>query len=131
MRSRKDSFLQDEMRHPYVRETPDQMKAIEAVKADMESPSRDGSSGCGDVGFGKRKSLFSCSIKAVADSKQVAVLVPTTVLSHQHYNTQETSGGCLPIEYISRMKKSADIGRILKIWKGKVDIIIRDASFDK
>lgn len=108
-------------------ETPDQMKAIEAVKADMESPHVMDRLVCGDVGFGKTEVAIRAAFKAVADSKQVAVLVPTTVLAYQHYNTfkKRLEGMPCRIEYISRMKKGADIKRILKdLEAGKVDIII-------
>ena len=124
----KDSFLQDEMEASFMyEETPDQMKAIEAVKADMESPHVMDRLVCGDVGFGKTEVAIRAAFKAVADSKQVAVLVPTTVLAYQHYNTfkKRLEGMPCRIEYISRMKKSADIKRILKdLEAGKVDIII-------
>ena len=108
----KDSFLQDEMEASFMyEETPDQMKAIEAVKADMESPHVMDRLVCGDVGFGKTEVAIRAAFKAVADSKQVAVLVPTTVLAYQHYNTfkKRLEGMPCRIEYISRMKKSADI----------------------
>ena len=99
----KDSFLQDEMEASFMyEETPDQMKAIEAVKADMESPHVMDRLVCGDVGFGKTEVAIRAAFKAVADSKQVAVLVPTTVLAYQHYNTfkKRLEGMPCRIEYI-------------------------------
>lgn len=124
----KDSYLQEEMEVSFMYdETPDQMKAIEAVKADMEQPRVMDRLVCGDVGFGKTEVAVRAAFKAVADSKQVAVLVPTTVLAYQHYNTfsKRLEGMPCRIEYISRMKKSGDIKKILKELKeGKVDIII-------
>lgn len=124
----KDSFLQEEMEASFMyEETPDQMKAIEAVKSDMEHPQVMDRLVCGDVGFGKTEVAIRAAFKAVADSKQVAVLVPTTILAYQHYNTfvKRLEGMPCRVEYISRMKKSADIKRILTDLKdGKVDIII-------
>lgn len=124
----KDSYLQEEMEVSFMYdETPDQMKAIEAVKADMEQPQVMDRLICGDVGFGKTEVAIRAAFKAVADSKQVAVLVPTTVLAFQHYNTfsKRLEGMPCRIEYISRMKKSSDIKRILnELKEGKIDIII-------
>ena len=124
----KDSYLQEEMEASFMyEETPDQMKAIEAVKADMESPHVMDRLICGDVGFGKTEVAIRAAFKAVADSKQVAVLVPTTVLAYQHYNTfaKRLAGMPCRIEYISRMKKSSETKQVLKdLSEGKVDIII-------
>lgn len=124
----KDSYLQEEMEASFMyEETPDQMKAIEAVKQDMERPQVMDRLVCGDVGFGKTEVAIRAAFKAVADSKQVAVLVPTTVLAYQHYNTfvKRLEGMPCRVEYISRMKKSSEIKKILKDLKeGKVDIII-------
>ncbi len=124
----KDSYLQQEMEASFMYdETPDQMKAIEAVKVDMEQPRVMDRLVCGDVGFGKTEVAIRAAFKAVADSKQVAVLVPTTVLAYQHYHTfsQRLEGMPCRIEYISRMKKSGDIKKILQELKeGKVDIVI-------
>lgn len=123
-----DSYLQEEMEVSFMYdETPDQMKAIEAVKADMERPVVMDRLVCGDVGFGKTEVAIRAAFKAVADSKQVAVLVPTTVLAYQHYHTftKRLEGMPCRIEYISRMKRSSEIQRILKELKeGKVDIVI-------
>ncbi len=124
----KDSYLQEEMEASFMyEETPDQIKAIEAVKSDMEHPQVMDRLVCGDVGFGKTEIAIRAAFKAVTDSKQVAVLVPTTVLAYQHYNTfsKRLEGMPCRVEYISRMKKSADIKRVLDDLKnGKVDIII-------
>lgn len=124
----KDSYLQEELEVSFMYdETPDQMKAIEAVKADMEKPQVMDRLVCGDVGFGKTEVAIRAAFKAVADSKQVAVLVPTTVLAYQHYNTfsKRLEGMPCRIEYISRMKKNGEVKKVLKELKeGKVDIII-------
>lgn len=124
----KDSYLQEEMEVSFMYdETPDQIKAIEAVKADMEKPQVMDRLICGDVGFGKTEVAIRAAFKAVADSKQVAVLVPTTVLAYQHYHTfsRRLEGMPCRVEYISRMKKSGEIKKILNDLKeGKVDIII-------
>lgn len=124
----KDSYLQEEMEASFMyEETPDQMKAIEAVKSDMEHPQVMDRLVCGDVGFGKTEVAIRAAFKAVADSKQVAVLVPTTVLAYQHYNTFTKRLEGLPcrVEYISRMKKAGDVKKILvDLKEGKVDIVI-------
>lgn len=124
----KDSYLQEEMEASFMyEETPDQMKAIEAVKQDMERPEVMDRLVCGDVGFGKTEVAIRAAFKAVADSKQVAVLVPTTILAFQHYNTftERLKGMPCRVEYVSRMKKPSEITAILKDLKeGKVDIII-------
>lgn len=124
----KDSYLQEEMEVSFMYdETPDQMKAIEAVKTDMEKPQVMDRLVCGDVGFGKTEVAIRAAFKAVADSKQVAVLVPTTVLAYQHYHTfrKRLEGMPCRVEYLSRMKKSSEIKKILKeLQEGKVDIII-------
>ncbi len=124
----RDSYLQEEMEASFMyEETPDQMKAIEAVKSDMEHPLVMDRLVCGDVGFGKTEVAIRAAFKAVADNKQVAVLVPTTILAYQHYNTfvKRLEGMPCRVEYVSRMKKSGEIKKILNDLKeGKVDIII-------
>ena len=108
-------------------ETEDQDLAIEATKKDMESTKIMDRLICGDVGFGKTEVAIRAAFKAVADSKQVAVLVPTTVLAYQHYHTfsRRLEGMPCRVEYISRMKKPGEIKKILNDLKeGKVDIII-------
>lgn len=124
----KDSYLQEEMEASFMyEETPDQMKAIEDVKTDMERPQVMDRLVCGDVGFGKTEVAIRAAFKAVADSKQVAVLVPTTILAYQHYHTfcKRLEGMPCRVEYISRMRKAGDIKKVLQDLKdGKVDIII-------
>ena len=123
-----DSFLQQEFESSFqYEETPDQIKAVEAVKKDMESSWPMDRLVCGDVGFGKTEVAMRAAFKAVADSKQVAVLVPTTILALQHYNTFRDRLRNFPcnIDYISRLrtpKEVADITERLK--NGKIDIII-------
>lgn len=123
-----DSYLQDEMEASFIyEETPDQLKAIEAVKNDMQRARVMDRLVCGDVGFGKTEVAMRAAFKAVCDGKQVAVLVPTTVLAFQHYNSFKARLHELPcrVDYISRMRKNADIKKTLKDLKeGKVDIII-------
>lgn len=123
-----DSFLQQEFESSFqYEETPDQIKAVEAVKKDMESSWPMDRLVCGDVGFGKTEVAMRAAFKAVADSKQVAVLVPTTILALQHYNTFKDRLRNFPcnIDYISRLrtpKEVADITERLK--NGKIDIIV-------
>jgi len=123
-----DSYLQEELEASFIYEdTPDQYKATLDVKRDMESDSPMDRLVCGDVGFGKTEIAIRAAFKAVADSKQVAVLVPTTVLAFQHYNTfiKRLEGMPCRVEYISRMRRPADIKAVLKdVEAGKVDIII-------
>jgi transcription-repair coupling factor (superfamily II helicase) len=123
-----DTYLQDELEASFVFEdTPDQMKATSAVKEDMESAVPMDRLVCGDVGFGKTEVAIRASFKAVADSRQVAVLVPTTILAMQHYNTFRERLRNFPcnIDYISRLRKPAEIKEALrKLEEGKVDILI-------
>ena len=123
-----DSYLQDEMEAMFMyEETPDQLKAIQAVKQDMEQARVMDRLVCGDVGFGKTEVAMRAAFKAACDGKQVALLVPTTVLAYQHYNSFKKRLENLPcrVDYISRMRKPADIKRTLTDLKdGKVDIII-------
>ncbi|MDR1415082.1 MAG: DEAD/DEAH box helicase, partial [Odoribacteraceae bacterium] len=124
----KDTYLQEEMEASFMyEETPDQMKAIEAVKGDMEEPRVMDRLVCGDVGFGKTEVAIRAAFKAVADSKQVAVLVPTTILAYQHYHTfsKRLEGMPCRVEYISRMRKSETVKQIIsKLKTGEVDIVI-------
>ena len=111
---------------PYE-ETPDQMKAVEDVKADMESEKPMERLICGDVGFGKTEVAMRAAFKAVVDGKQVAVLVPTTVLAEQHYETFSERFKDYPvnIEVLSRFKSRKEQKRILEaLKKGDVDIVI-------
>ena len=123
-----DSYLQRELEASFIYEdTPDQEKATADVKRDMESPHPMDRLVCGDVGFGKTEVAIRAAFKAVADSKQVAVLVPTTILALQHYRTfsERLKGFPANIDYINRFKTSKQIKETLKkLEEGKVDIII-------
>lgn len=123
-----DSFLQHELEASFMYEdTPDQYKSITAVKADMEQEYPMDRLVCGDVGFGKTEIAIRASFKAVADNKQVAVLVPTTILSLQHYRSFSKRLKEFPckIEYISRLKSPKEIREISdKLKSGEIDIII-------
>ena len=123
-----DSYLQHELEASFIYEdTPDQLKATQAIKADMESPRPMDRLVCGDVGFGKTEIAIRAAFKAATDSKQVAVLVPTTVLAMQHYRTFSQRLKDLPVrvEFISRAKKTKDVKQILAdLEAGKIDILI-------
>lgn len=123
-----DSYLQHELEAGFIYEdTPDQLRATQAVKADMESDRPMDRLICGDVGFGKTEIAVRAAFKAATDSKQVAVLVPTTVLALQHYNTFSSRLKDLPVrvEFLSRAKKPKEIKQILAdLEAGKIDILI-------
>ena len=123
-----DSYLQHELEASFIYEdTPDQLKATQDVKADMESARPMDRLICGDVGFGKTEIAIRAAFKAATDSKQTAVLVPTTVLAMQHYHTFSERLKDLPVrvEFISRAKKPKEVKQILAdLEAGKVDIII-------
>ena len=123
-----DSYLQRELEASFIYEdTPDQLTASVAVKADMEAAHPMDRLVCGDVGFGKTEIAIRAAFKSAADSKQTAVLVPTTILALQHYKTftSRLKGFPCNIEYISRYKKAAEQKQILsKLAEGKIDIII-------
>ncbi len=123
-----DTFMQNELEASFIYEdTPDQEKATAAVKEDMEKMVPMDRLICGDVGFGKTEIAIRAAFKAVADSKQVAVLVPTTILALQHFKTFSDRLENFParIEYVSRLKSTAGIKKTLKEnAEGKVDIII-------
>ena len=123
-----DSYLQHELEAGFMYEdTPDQVKAMESIKADMESARPMDRLVCGDVGFGKTEIAIRAAFKAAADSKQTAVLVPTTVLAMQHYHTFRERLKDLPVrvEFISRAKKPKEVKQILEdLEQGKIDIII-------
>ena len=123
-----DSFLQHELEASFLYEdTPDQLKATQEVKADMESDRPMDRLVCGDVGFGKTEVAVRAAFKAVTDNKQVAVLVPTTVLAFQHFQTfsRRLEGMPCKVEYLSRARSAKDTSRILKeLAEGKVDILI-------
>lgn len=123
-----DSFMQHELEASFIYEdTPDQMKATADVKADMENDRPMDRLICGDVGFGKTEVAIRAAFKAVSDNKQVAVLVPTTVLAFQHYQTFSERLKDFPcrIEYISRARTAKEIRETLKDLKeGNTNIII-------
>ena len=111
---------------PYI-ETPDQLKAIEQVKADMESPRPMDRLLCGDVGYGKTEVALRAAFKAVAGGKQVAVLVPTTVLAQQHYDTFRERLATFPVnvEMLSRFRSQKEQTDIIKrLAEKQVDIVI-------
>lgn len=123
-----DSYLQTELEASFIYEdTPDQVKSTIAVKEDMEKDIPMDRLVCGDVGFGKTEIAIRAAFKAVADSKQVAVLVPTTILALQHYKTFSDRLRDFParVEYISRLRNAAQLKEVLEDTKnGKVDILI-------
>lgn len=123
-----DSFLQRELEASFLYEdTPDQSKATADVKADMESARPMDRLVCGDVGFGKTEVAVRAAFKAVADNKQVAVLVPTTVLAYQHFQTfaERLKGMPCRVEYLSRARTAAQTKSIIKgLAQGEVNILI-------
>jgi len=111
---------------PYA-ETPDQLTCIDQIKADMEKPKVMDRLLCGDVGYGKTEVALRAAFKAVMDSKQVAILAPTTVLAQQHYNTvlNRTEPYGVRCEVLSRFRTAAEQNKIKKkLIEGKVDIIV-------
>jgi len=123
-----DSYLQTELEASFIYEdTPDQLKTTQEVKTDMENDVPMDRLVCGDVGFGKTEVAIRAAFKAVADSKQVAILVPTTVLALQHFNTFSERLTDMPctVDYINRFKTSKDLKTTLqKVKEGKIDILI-------
>ncbi len=123
-----DSYLQTELEASFIYEdTPDQVKATQAVKEDMEREMPMDRLVCGDVGFGKTEIAIRGAFKAVADSKQVAVLVPTTILALQHFKTfsERLTDFPVRIEYISRLRPAGEVRKILKaVEAGAIDILI-------
>ena len=123
-----DGYLQHELEASFLYEdTPDQNKATMDVKADMESARPMDRLVCGDVGFGKTEVAIRAAFKAACDSKQVAVLVPTTVLAFQHYQTFKSRLGELPVrvDYLSRARSAKETRLVLKdLEDGKIDILI-------
>lgn len=135
-----DSYLQTELEASFFYEdTPDQGKATADVKRDMESPAPMDRLVCGDVGFGKTEIAVRAAFKAVADNKQAAILVPTTILAFQHYNTFKDRLKDFPctVDYINRFKSAKEKKETFKrLEEGKIDIIIgthallgKDAKF--
>ena len=123
-----DTYLQKELEASFMYEdTPDQLKATVDLKGGMEAEFPMDRLVCGDVGFGKTEVAIRAAFKAVSDSKQVAVLVPTTVLAFQHYNTFKNRLKEFPcsVDYISRFRTAAEQTRILKqLREGSLDIVI-------
>ena len=123
-----DTFMQQELESSFMYEdTPDQEKAVYAVKRDMEDDCPMDRLVCGDVGFGKTEVAVRAAFKAVADSKQVAVLVPTTILALQHFKTFQSRLKDFPcnIDYVSRLRTAKEISEIQKKLKsGALDIVI-------
>lgn len=123
-----DSYLQHELEASFIYEdTPDQLTATQAVKADMESPRPMDRLICGDVGFGKTEIAIRAAFKAATDGKQTAVLVPTTVLAYQHFNTFSERLKDFPVrvDYLSRARTAKETKQILAdLEEGKIDIVI-------
>ena len=123
-----DTFMQHELEASFLYEdTPDQIKATQEVKADMESPRPMDRLVCGDVGFGKTEVAVRAAFKAACDSKQVAVLVPTTVLAFQHYQTFRDRLQGLPVrvDYLSRARSAKQTRQVTEDLKaGKIDILV-------
>lgn len=123
-----DSFLNQQLEASFMYEdTPDQLKATQAVKADMESTMPMDRLVCGDVGFGKTEVAIRAAFKAVADNKQVAVLVPTTILAMQHYKTFSSRLADMPctVDYLSRLRTAKEQKDILKrLASGELNIVI-------
>jgi len=124
----KDDFLQAELESSFIWEdTPDQAKATEDVKHDMQQPHPMDRLVCGDVGFGKTEVAIRAAFKAAANGKQVAVLVPTTILAMQHYKTFRDRLANLPVtvEYINRFKTPKQVKETMeRVAAGKTDILI-------
>ena len=123
-----DSYLQEELESSFMFEdTPDQELATKAIKQDMEDNCPMDRLVCGDVGFGKTELAIRASFKAAADGKQVAVLVPTTILALQHFNTFSQRLSSLPcnVDYVSRLRTASELTDIKKRLKsGQIDILI-------
>ncbi len=123
-----DCSMQTELEASFQYEdTPDQLKATVAVKHDMEEPVPMDRLVCGDVGFGKTEVAIRAAFKACCDSKQVAVLVPSTVLAFQHYNTfrQRLAGMPVRVDYLNRFRTAKEKTQIYKdLEAGKIDILI-------
>lgn len=123
-----DGFMQHELEGSFPYEdTPDQLKVTQQVKADMERPRPMDRLVCGDVGFGKTEIAVRAAFKAAADSKQVAVMVPTTVLALQHYKTfvKRLKDFPMRVDYLSRARTPAQTKALLKdLAEGKIDIVV-------
>ena len=123
-----DCSMQEQLEASFIYEdTPDQLKATVAVKHDMEEPVPMDRLVCGDVGFGKTEVAIRAAFKACCDSKQVAVLVPSTVLAFQHYNTFRERLKDMPVrvDYLNRFRTTKEKNQIYKdVADGKIDILI-------
>ncbi len=123
-----DSYLQRELEASFIYEdTPDQLKATADIKQDLEADFPMDRLVCGDVGFGKTEVAIRAAFKVVADSRQVAVLVPTTILALQHFHTFSERLGKFPcrVDYINRFRSTAEQKQVLKdLEAGKTDILI-------
>lgn len=123
-----DTYLQHELEASFIYEdTPDQLKATNDVKTDMEKSIPMDRLVCGDVGFGKTEVAIRAAFKAATDSKQVAVLVPTTILALQHYKTFSTRLKDFPVtlEYLNRFKNATEQKKVIEnVKKGQIDIVI-------
>lgn len=123
-----DGYLQQQLEASFIYEdTPDQLKAMQAVKADMERDRPMDRLVCGDVGFGKTEVAIRAAFKAATDGKQVAVLVPTTVLAFQHYNTftERLKEFPVRVDYLTRARKPKEVKQLLAdLADGKIDILI-------
>ena len=123
-----DTYMQHELEASFFYEdTPDQLKATQDVKADMERPQPMDRLVCGDVGFGKTEVAVRAAFKAATDGKQVAVLVPTTVLAYQHFRTFSSRLKDMPVrvDYLTRARSTKQTSELLKdLAEGKIDIII-------
>lgn len=123
-----DSYLQQELEASFMFEdTPDQEKSTEEVKRDMESSTPMDRLVCGDVGFGKTEIAVRAAFKAAVNGKQTAILVPTTILALQHYQTfkERLSEFAVEVDYLNRYKSSKDAKETLKrLAEGKIDILI-------
>lgn len=123
-----DGYLQQQLEASFIYEdTPDQLKATQAVKADMERDRPMDRLVCGDVGFGKTEVAIRAAFKAATDGKQVAVLVPTTVLAFQHYNTftERLKEFPVRVDYLTRARKPKEVKQLLAdLADGKIDILI-------
>ena len=123
-----DTYLQKELEASFIYEdTPDQLKATTDVKQDMESARPMDRLVCGDVGFGKTEVAIRAAFKAAIDGKQTAVLVPTTLLAYQHFNTfrERLAGFPVSVDYLSRARTAKETKEILdKLKNGKIDMLV-------
>lgn len=123
-----DNYMQHELEASFLYEdTPDQLKSTQQVKHDMESPRPMDRLVCGDVGFGKTEVAIRAAFKAACDNKQVAVLVPTTVLAFQHFKTfsKRLQGMPVRVDYLSRARTTKQTRQVTEdLAAGKIDILV-------